>query len=64
MDRFIACLNDPGDPNLTDHGLDEMVRQRIHGILAGYEDCNDHDTLRGDPVVKMVKGCALAAAVL
>jgi len=33
-----------------------MVRQRIYGILAGYEDCNDHDTLRGDPVFKMVSG--------
>lgn len=40
-----------------------MVHQRIYGILAGYENCNDHDTLRGDPVVKMVKGCTFAAAV-
>ena len=50
-ERFIACLNDPRDPDLTDHGLDEMVRQRLYGILAGYEDCNDHDTLRGDSVM-------------
>ncbi len=55
-ERFIACLNDPRDPDLTRHHLDEMVRQRIFGILAGYEDCNDHDTLRGDPVFKMVSG--------
>ena len=33
-----------------------MVRQRVYGILAGYEDCNDHDSLRHDPVFKMVSG--------
>ena len=37
-ERFIACLNDPRDPDLTRHHVDEMVRQRIFGILAGYED--------------------------
>jgi hypothetical protein len=33
-----------------------MLRQRIFGIIAGYEDCNDHDTLRDDPVFKLVAG--------
>ena len=33
-----------------------MLRQRLFGILAGYEDCNDHDTLRDDPVFKLVAG--------
>ncbi len=31
-----------------------MVRQRIYGILAGYEDQNDHDTLRYDPIFQLV----------
>jgi hypothetical protein len=31
-----------------------MLRQRLFGILAGYEDCNDHDTLRDDPIFKLV----------
>ena len=31
-----------------------MVRSRIYGILAGYEDQNDHDTLRADPVFKLI----------
>jgi len=53
-ERFIACLRDPRRPELIDHGFDEMVRQRLYGILAGYEDCNDHNTLRGDPVFKLV----------
>jgi len=34
----------------------EMLRQRIFGIAAGYEDGNDHDTLRADPVIKVVAG--------
>jgi hypothetical protein len=33
-----------------------MTRQRLYGILAGYEDCNDHDTLRSEPVFKLVAG--------
>lgn len=32
------------------------LRQRLFGILAGYEDCNDHDTLRDDPVFKLIAG--------
>lgn len=32
----------------------EMLRQRLYGILADYEDCNDHDTLRDDPVFKLI----------
>jgi hypothetical protein len=35
-----------------------MVRSRVFGILAGYEDQNDHDTLRADPVLKLVADCS------
>lgn len=38
------------------HSVVEMVRQRVFGILAGYEDQNDHDTLRSDGVFKLVAG--------
>jgi Transposase DDE domain group 1 len=38
------------------HTLLEMVRQRVFGILAGYEDQNDHDTLRSDGVFKLIAG--------
>jgi hypothetical protein len=47
-----------------DHALVEMVRQRVFGILAGYEDQNDHDTLRSDPILKLVAGRAADAADL
>src|SRR5208337_2561718 len=52
--QFAAVLDDPRDPELTEHTFLEMVRSRIVGILAGYEDQNDHDTLRTDPVFKLI----------
>jgi integrase len=42
---FAGALDDPRDPDLTEHSLLEMVRSRVYGILAGYEDQNDQDTL-------------------
>jgi hypothetical protein len=60
-ERMAACLDEgPSTDPLqehrrpqTQHQRIEMLRQRLFGILAGYEDCNDHDTLRDDPVFKM-----------
>ncbi len=52
--RMARCLDDPKPAR--GHGLLSMLRQRLFGILAGYEDCNDHDTLRNDPVFKLVAG--------
>jgi hypothetical protein len=53
---FAEALNDPRDPDLTEHTFLGMVRSRVFGILAGYADQNDHDTLRADPVFKLVAG--------
>ncbi len=53
-DRMARCLDDPNPGR--EHSLLSMLRQRVFGILAGYEDCNDHDTLRNDPVFKLVAG--------
>ena len=50
--RMARCLFDPKPSR--DQSLLSMLRQRIFGILAGYEDCNDHDTLREDPVFKLI----------
>ena len=47
---FADALDDPRDPDLTEHTFPEMVRSRVDGIPAGYADQNDHDTLRHDPV--------------
>lgn len=51
---FAAVLNDRRDPDLLEHTLLEMSRSRIYGILADYVDQNDHDTLRSDPVFKLI----------
>src|SRR5262245_20807647 len=53
---FTDALDDPRDPDLTEHTFLEMVRARVYGILAGYEDQNDHDTLRADPVFQLLAG--------
>jgi hypothetical protein len=52
--RMADCLHDPRPAR--GQSLSSMLRQRVFGILAGYEDCNDHDTLRDDPVFKIVAG--------
>jgi hypothetical protein len=45
--QFAEALQDPRCPKMIDHPFLEMVRARVYGILAGYEDQNDHDCLRG-----------------
>ena len=53
---FADALRDTRDPTFTTQSLLGMVRQRIYGIIADYEDQNDHDTLRSDPVFKLIAG--------
>jgi Transposase DDE domain group 1 len=53
-EQFATAIEDRRDPTLTTQSVLSMVRQRIYGILADYEDQNDHDTLRRDPVFKLV----------
>jgi hypothetical protein len=54
--RIAAALVDTRHPVFTRHTLRELVRQRLYGLLADYEDQNDHDELRSDPVFKLVAG--------
>ena len=54
--QFADALYDSRKQCLTRHSFLEMVRSRIYGILADYEDQNDHDVLRSDPVFKLVAG--------
>jgi Transposase DDE domain group 1 len=53
---FVAALDDPRDPALRQHSFLEMTRQRVYGILADYEDQNDADFLRADPIFKLLCG--------
>jgi hypothetical protein len=48
------CIADPRDPDKVIHDVQTMLAQRILGIALGYEDLNDHDTLRSDPVMQVV----------
>lgn len=51
---FAACLPDERDTTRVVHDRHEQSRQRIFQIALGYEDCNDADTLRTDPLLKTV----------
>ena len=53
-DRLAACIDDPRDPTRTLHSMEEILRFRMLMIAAGYEDGIDANTLRTDPVFKMV----------
>jgi hypothetical protein len=50
------CIVDPRDPDKIVHDVQTMLAQRIGGIALGYEDLNDHDTLRNDPVMQVAGG--------
>lgn len=53
-EQLAAALVDERDPSGVRHSRLAMVRQRLYGVLAGYEDQNDHDTLRHDPVFQLI----------
>jgi hypothetical protein len=51
-----ACFRDARSQEDIEHTLETLVAQRVHGIALGYEDLNDHDTLRRDPVLGLISG--------
>lgn len=51
-----AGLGDPRQPGKVRHGMADMLRQRVFGIALGYEDLNDHDTLRHDLALQTAGG--------
>ncbi|MHC4179641.1 MAG: IS1380 family transposase [Planctomycetota bacterium] len=53
-EQFALALIDPRSGNALTHSYLEMTRSRVYGILAGYEDQNDHDALRSDAVFKLI----------
>ena len=56
MTRFAACFIDARAPELIEHSLETLVGQRLFGLGLGYEDLNDHDDLRHDPVMAVLAG--------
>jgi hypothetical protein len=53
-ERFAACFTDTRAAELVEHRVETMVMQRVVGIALGYEDLNDHDELRHDPVLAVL----------
>ena len=76
LKRLAGCFIDYRDPDQIEHGLESLIKQRVMGLALGYEDLNDHDILRHDPLLALLsdkqdvsgtkrkrsqdKGCALA----
>ena len=52
--QLSQCIIDNRHPGYVKHSITQMLRQRIYAIAAGYEDLNDHQTLRNDPVIQAV----------
>jgi DDE family transposase len=56
VQQFAACFTDHRDPELIEHSLGHLVAQRVYALALGYEDLNDHDGLRHDPLLATVVG--------
>jgi hypothetical protein len=56
--RFAACFTDHRDPERVEHTVGELLAQRVFALALGYEDLNDHDTLRHDPLLAVLVGKA------
>lgn len=56
VEQFGKCFRDFRDPRYTTHKLGELLSQRIFGIALGYEDLNDHEQLRHDPLMAVLAG--------
>jgi DDE family transposase len=52
--QFAACFTDYRNPDLIEHPVEEMVAQRVYGLALGYEDLNDHEELRNDPLLAVL----------
>jgi hypothetical protein len=54
--RLAACFTDYRDPDLVEHTVYELLAQRVFALALGYEDLNDHDALRYDPLLAVLVG--------
>lgn len=56
IERLAQCFTDHRDPDLIEHSLVDLLKQRIFGLCLGYEDLIDHDQLRHDPLLAVLVG--------
>jgi len=54
VEQFAACFTDHRDADRIEHTVRELVAQRVYGLALGYEDLNDHDQLRQDPLLAVM----------
>ena len=54
--RMASCFTDRRDPRLLEHTVETLVGQRVFALALGYEDLNDHDELRHDPLFHVLAG--------
>ncbi|MEO0685341.1 MAG: IS1380 family transposase, partial [Cyanobacteria bacterium J06649_11] len=54
--RLAACFKDYREQNKVLHPINSLIAQRIYGLIMGYEDINDHETLRHDPIFALAVG--------
>src|ERR1700675_477239 len=52
--QFAACFTDYRNADLIEHRVEELVAQRVYGLALGYEDLNDHEELRSDPLLAVL----------
>ena len=56
VERFASCFSDARDAEHIEHTVATLVGQRVFGLALGYEDLNDHDQLRHDPIMAVLAG--------
>jgi hypothetical protein len=58
LKRFSQCFVDLRNQDLIEHSVEQMIRQRVFAMALGYEDLNDHEQLRQDPLLGAMVGKA------
>ncbi len=58
MAKMAACFDDHRDPEKIEHTVEALLKQRVFALALGYEDLNDHDQLRADPLLAVLVGKA------
>ena len=56
LSRFSQCFLDGRDVSRVEHTVAQMLTQRVYGLAMGYEDLNDHEQLRRDPLMGLLAG--------
>jgi hypothetical protein len=56
LPRLAQCFLDGRDQDRVQHSVREMISQRVYGLALGYEDINDHEQLRSDPLFSVLAG--------